>query len=56
VCPPEARKVITRGEVMDYWNPPDGMAILDAWVNKLNGIEERCVEFGKDDMQIFDMW
>ncbi|KAI0270425.1 hypothetical protein BC834DRAFT_818943 [Gloeopeniophorella convolvens] len=55
VCP--NRTVLDR-EVVNGALPSDASAatLMNAWVNKLNSIGDRCVEIQASSQQIFDLW
>lgn len=44
VCPRKERRILMTSEVKGGMNEADGSVIFDAWVAKLKGIPERCVE------------
>ncbi|KIY64478.1 hypothetical protein CYLTODRAFT_358404 [Cylindrobasidium torrendii FP15055 ss-10] len=44
VCPRNERRILLTSEVKDGMNEADGRVVFDAWVEKLKGIPDRCVE------------
>ena len=49
--------MISRGEVHDALpsNPP-GDIIIDKWLEKLNSIDDPCVEIVEQSGVLFDVW
>ncbi|RDB27167.1 hypothetical protein Hypma_004583 [Hypsizygus marmoreus] len=50
VCPPESRHIISSA---DQPSDADGIVILDWWIERLEGIRDRCVEIDSEKI-IFD--
>jgi hypothetical protein len=54
VCP--NRTIIDRNEVNSALGDASAATILQAWLDKLERTEDRCVEIEGDSPQIFDLW
>ena len=51
-------KVMRSDEVKDTFSgrEPSAKELMDAWVAKINSMEDRCIEIEKDSFQLFDIW
>ncbi|ESK93147.1 ATP:ADP antiporter [Moniliophthora roreri MCA 2997] len=54
VC--QERTVIHTEDVKSALTTGDGVTILQTWVDKINSIEDRCIEIYHDSNHIFDFW
>jgi len=60
VCPPSKRTIINTQEVNDdnirYSRTTGASFMFDRWVEKLNSIDNPCVEIARDSSQLFEIW
>uniref|UniRef100_D8Q122 Expressed protein n=1 Tax=Schizophyllum commune (strain H4-8 / FGSC 9210) TaxID=578458 RepID=D8Q122_SCHCM len=51
-------KVMRSDEVKDTFSgrEPSAKELMDAWVAKIDSMEDRCIEIEKDSFQLFDIW
>ena len=51
-------KVMRSAEVKDTFSgrEPSAKELMDAWVAKIDSMEDRCIEIEKDSFQLFDIW
>ncbi|TRM65456.1 hypothetical protein BD626DRAFT_488840 [Schizophyllum amplum] len=51
-------KIIRSDEVKDTFHgrEPSAKELMDAWVAKIDSMEDRCIEIEKNSMQLFDIW
>ncbi|KIY44977.1 hypothetical protein FISHEDRAFT_50228 [Fistulina hepatica ATCC 64428] len=54
VCPEPT--IIFSEEVKDTLINPTASEVMNAWVKKINSMEDRCIEIEKDSGQLFDIW
>jgi hypothetical protein len=60
MCPKEKRVIIDSEAVNDetirYSKTIGASYMFDRWVEKLNSIEDQCVEILQDSYQLFEIW
>jgi hypothetical protein len=60
VCPPSKRTIIDTKDVNDekirYSKNTGASFMFDRWVEKLNSIDNPCVEIAHNSFQLFEIW